>query len=300
MTTLGDNSSSVETTSVTYSSSSPEMTLVNIRDGLLETPFLTSRVKVADIVLSGTTYTTAHLSLSGKDALAFQIDGSQLFLRGGRGFDHETLAALEVSVVLNNPAIGTGPEETALVCFPILDVNEAPSLTLSTSTLTLAENIDTSTRIKVADLIVVDDALGTETFTLSGTGAALFELDGLELFIKAGAVLDFETLAMPQVTVTMDVPTLGTGPEGSRTFTLTLTDVNDPPTVSLQNVTASIDENTVVASRIKVADIVVADDAFGIHSVQQAADATADEKRQRRLAIARAVAENQMPEDERR
>ena len=44
----------------------------------------------------------------------------------------------------------------------------------------------------------------------------------------------------------------------------------------------------------------VADDAFGIHPVQQAADATADEKRQRRLAIARAVAENQMPEDERR
>lgn len=263
MTTSGNNTGGNASATVTYSTSTPVMTLANLREGLPETPYLTGRVKVADIAISDPSLTAAHLKLTGKDALAFQIDGLGLFIRGGRGFNFETLPSLEVSVVLDNPAIGTGAEETALLCFPIQDVNEAPSLSLSHTSLTFAENLDTATRIKVADLLVVDDALGEETFSLSGSGSDLFEIDGLELFIKAGAVLDFESMPMPQVTVTMDDPALGSGPEGSGVFTLTLTDVNDAPVVTLQNVTASIDENTVLTSRLKVADIVVTDDAIG-------------------------------------
>lgn len=42
----------------------------------------------------------------------------------------------------------------------------------------------------------------------------------------------------------------------------------------------------------------VADDAFGLHPVQQAADEAADERRLRRLAIARAISANALPEGE--
>ncbi|MEZ5942235.1 MAG: hypothetical protein R3C18_12650 [Planctomycetaceae bacterium] len=47
------------------------------------------------------------------------------------------------------------------------------------------EDADTSAAIKVADVTVVDDALGTNNVSLSGDDAALFEIVGGELFLKA-------------------------------------------------------------------------------------------------------------------
>ena len=38
--------------------------------------------------------------------------------------------------------------------------------------------------------MVTDDALGSETLTLSGADAAFFELDGSELYLMAGATLE--------------------------------------------------------------------------------------------------------------
>ena len=48
-------------------------------------------------------------------------------------------------------------------------------------------------RLKVADIVITDDALGTNTLSLSGADAALFQIVGTELFLIAGASLDFET-----------------------------------------------------------------------------------------------------------
>ena len=39
--------------------------------------------------------------------------------------------------------------------------------------------------------LVTDDALGTNVLSLSGADAALFEIDGSVLYLKAGAVLDY-------------------------------------------------------------------------------------------------------------
>jgi autotransporter-associated beta strand protein len=55
----------------------------------------------------------------------------------------------------------------------------------------LAESVSTSSRIKVADISVVDDALGTNVLSLDGVDASLFELDGAALFLKAGVALDY-------------------------------------------------------------------------------------------------------------
>jgi protocadherin Fat 4 len=265
MTSGSDNiaTSATQSATVVYSNPTPVMTLENLSEGVAETAFLKSRIKVADIVITDGSFTAANLSLTGTNALSFELNGLELFLRGGRAFDFETMPPLNVTVVLDNPSIGTGPELTAQLNFPIIDINEPPQLSLSTTAITLFENTETVTRVKVADLLVTDDALGEEVFTLSGSGAALFEIDGHELFIRAGADLDFETLSMPTVTIAIDDPTLGTGPEGSATLTLTLVDVNDAPVVTLQNVTSNINENTDTTSRIKVADIVVTDDALG-------------------------------------
>ena len=41
--------------------------------------------------------------------------------------------------------------------------------------------------------MITDDGVGTNTISLTGTDAASFEVDGTELFLAAGTVLDYET-----------------------------------------------------------------------------------------------------------
>src|SRR3970282_833634 len=134
----------------------------------------------------------------------------------------------------------------------------------ATATAAIDENTDTTAGIKVADIVVADDALGSETLALTGADAASFEIVGTELRLKAG-VLDFETKASYAVQVTADDVTVGGSPDAtSATFTVNVTNVNEAPTaVTFATATTAIDENTNTALGVKVADIVVADDALG-------------------------------------
>ncbi len=56
--------------------------------------------------------------------------------------------------------------------------------------------------IKVADINVTDDALGTEALSLTGADAASFEIVGSSLYLKAGVTLNYEAKASYNVTVT--------------------------------------------------------------------------------------------------
>lgn len=58
--------------------------------------------------------------------------------------------------------------------------------------------------------MVTDDTLGTETMALTETDAASFEIDGTELFLKAGTALDFETEPSFSLSVTVDHATFVT------------------------------------------------------------------------------------------
>jgi len=70
--------------------------------------------------------------------------------------------------------------------------------------------------------VIVDDALGTNTLSLSGDDAALFELDGTTLFLKAGVVLDNDTNPVLDVTVSLDDAALGIGEEDSAALSITV------------------------------------------------------------------------------
>ncbi|NJM47113.1 MAG: hypothetical protein HC860_13905, partial [Alkalinema sp. RU_4_3] len=94
--------------------------------------------------------------------------------------------------------------------------------------LTLAEN--TPTNIKVADINLTDDALGTERFILSGSDASSFEVrsvaGGQALFLTDN--LDFERKPNYSVTVeAIDDTLIGSNPI-SKTFTLSVTNQDDP------------------------------------------------------------------------
>ncbi len=155
------------------------------------------------------------------------------------------------------------------VAFTVTGINAAPTaVALTGATAVLAENLDTTSAVKVADIVVTDDALGTNALSLSGADAALFEIVGLELFLKAGTVLDFE--ANPALDVTVSVDDLGVGatPDATTNLSITVTDINEAPTaVALTGATTVLAENLDTASAVKVADIVVTDDALGTNAL---------------------------------
>ena len=113
----------------------------------------------------------------------------------------------------------------ASVVITVQPVNDPPTLTLTNQTITLAENASTTSRVKVADIVVNDDALGENELTLAGDDAAMFEIVGSELYLKAGSSLDYETSTQLDVTVEIDDPALGTSPEDAESLSITITDV---------------------------------------------------------------------------
>ncbi|MUG95830.1 hypothetical protein F7734_27115 [Scytonema sp. UIC 10036] len=133
--------------------------------------------------------------------------------------------------------------DPVLARFNIPVLNQAPTaVTLSNITNTLAENLDTSTRIKVADISITDDGLGTNVLSLSGTDANFFEIDASVLYLKAGTTLNFEAKNSYAATVAVDDTAVGGTPDASQLFTLSITNVNEAATIS-GTATASVTED---------------------------------------------------------
>ena len=132
----------------------------------------------------------------------------------------------------------------------IANVNAAPTaVALNNPVTTIAENTSTATRIKVADITITDDALGTNTIALTGADAASFAVDGAELYVKAGTSLNFEAKTSYAVTVTVDDTAVGSTPDATANFALSVTNVNEAPTnvsLSNSNVIENVAANTVI------------------------------------------------------
>ena len=139
----------------------------------------------------------------------------------------------------------------------------APKVALINVLASLPEDSDTTDRIKIADIDVTDDDIGTNVLALEGDDATLFEIDGAELFLKAGTLLDFETAPELDITVTVDDANVAETPDDSASFTLSITDANDPPSVSLTQILNDISESADVSIAQRVADIVQSDDSLG-------------------------------------
>jgi uncharacterized protein YjiK/2',3'-cyclic-nucleotide 2'-phosphodiesterase (5'-nucleotidase family) len=103
--------------------------------------------------------------------------------------------------------------------------NLAPtSVAINNPLNSIQENSSTASPVKVGDIVVSDDGLGSNTLSLTGADAASFEITGSSLFLKAGVTLDFETKTSYAVTINADDTTLGATPDTTVNFTLTVTD----------------------------------------------------------------------------
>lgn len=195
----------------------------------------------------------------------FIIVGSKL--RARASLDFETTGQLSVRIAATSPLYGTIQRVFALT---VTDVNEAPSAVRLTDTVTsLSESIGTAMRIRLADIAVSDDALGTATLSLAGPDAASFEIVAASLYLKAGVSLDARLKPAYSVTVQAEDATLAGSAPATSVFALTITSTaNQAPTgITLANAVTSLAESTSTATRTKLADIVVADDGRGTNAI---------------------------------
>jgi len=118
--------------------------------------------------------------------------------------------------------------------------NQAPTaVALANTTNSVLENSNTTSSLKISDILVTDDGLGTNNLTISGADASFFEIKNAGLYIKAGTVLDYETKTSYSITINVDDTTVGSTPDASVNFTLAVTDV---VIESIQAATISISE----------------------------------------------------------
>ncbi|WP_207497544.1 putative Ig domain-containing protein [Limimaricola pyoseonensis] len=119
--------------------------------------------------------------------------------------------------------------------------NAAPTITLQGAPGALAAETDTSQPVKIADIVIADDGVGTNALGLAGADAGLFEITGSELFLKAGT--DLSALAGPlDVTVTVDDIAVGATPDDSVTLSIDVTAANAAPTLT-GPAAVTVDEN---------------------------------------------------------
>jgi hypothetical protein len=108
---------------------------------------------------------------------------------------------------------------------PATGTNRAPTAVALTNPLnSIQENSSTTAPVKVGDIVVTDDGLGTNTLSLTGADAGSFQITGGALYLRAGVVLDFETKTSYVVTINVDDSTLGATPDATVNFTLSVTD----------------------------------------------------------------------------
>ena len=129
----------------------------------------------------------------------------------------------------------------------VIDINEAPSVSLVNVSGAIDENTDTTLSIKIADVVISDDALGTNNLTLTGADASLFEIvGGNELHLRSGTTLDFESVTQYDVNVEVDDSVLGSSPDDTVSHTLSVTDLDDTAPVIQSGQILTIAENATI------------------------------------------------------
>ena len=167
---------------------------------LAENTVISSDRKLADITLEDDALGTNLVSLS--DTRYFRLIGDALYLKAGTELDFETMGErLDVSVSVTASGQGDAPAAQTFSLI-IEDVDEPPSgLTLVPVRVNQPRDEDWNRAVKLADIVLDDDALGDQGFRLDGDKGPFKIKNGNQLWVKAGAHFDYETQARYEVIV---------------------------------------------------------------------------------------------------
>jgi len=177
---------------------------------------------------SSQTLSYAITAGNGSGVFTINATSGEITIADGSQLDYETTTQYILTVQVTD-SVATTRSDTATITINVNDVNEAPTISLSNITATLAEDTETTAAIKVADITITDDALGTNNLSLTGADAGMFTIVGSELFLNAGVSLDFETNASLNVIVQVDDPVMPATPENSASMIISIMNINEAP-----------------------------------------------------------------------
>ena len=111
---------------------------------------------------------------------------------------------------------------------PVGPINMPPTIALVNVVGQLQEQTTTSS-IRVADIQITDDGLGTNALTITGPDQALFEIVGTQLFVREGASFDVANNASLDAIISVDDNTIAPSPNDMAAISIGVTmDPVDP------------------------------------------------------------------------
>ena len=264
---LGSVSSTNLSLQVLAVNDAPTLSLSNTAVNLPENFDTSLPTELSTITIVDDGFGVNNLRVVGTDRESFEINGGKLYLKAGVDLDFESKPEYAIAVRVFDPALGLQPDDRIQFRLNVDDVNEAPSLSVTTFVDQIPENSDTTSPIKFAEVSVTDDALGTNEITITGEDKDHFELVGNEVFLNANTDLNFETKSEFDITIEVGDASLGTTTFVEQSLTLEVVDLNESPTLQLTTITDTLTETTDTSTRIKLADIVIVDDALGTNAI---------------------------------
>ncbi len=129
-----------------------------------------------------------------------------------------------VLYIVNENGGGDSSHPQLWVYAPSTAVNLAPTaIALNNAVTSLPEDSNTSAAVKLADILVTDDGLGPNDLSITGADASFFQITGTALQLKPGTSLSATTKPSYSITVNVDDTSVGSTPDASTNYTLTIT-----------------------------------------------------------------------------
>ncbi|MEP7337334.1 MAG: SdiA-regulated domain-containing protein, partial [Acidobacteriota bacterium] len=138
------------------------------------------------------------------EGLTMDRDGNLYVVseNGGGDMDHPQLWVYAPSTVANQPPT---------------------AITLNNTVTSIPENTSTAAPVKLADIVVTDDGIGTNNLTVAGADASAFQIIGTALYLKAGVALNSTVKPSYSVAVNVDDPAVGITPDATANYVLMVT-----------------------------------------------------------------------------
>lgn len=155
----------------------------------------------------------------------FVVIDNNIILAEGESLDFETQKDIDFIITATDSG-GLSIQRT--ITLSILDINEQPdSLKIKIDRFEINENQNVASRLKIADLVIADDALGTIEYRIDGRDAAFFQIFGDRLYLKRGVTPDFSERSSLDITIIAFDPDLTEVPDLSLDFSLGILETNE-------------------------------------------------------------------------
>lgn len=174
--------------------------------------------RIVEVDRSGTVLSSLTIAADSGNPLTVAAQQHEGLTMDGQGF---------LYVVSENGG-GDFDHPQVWVYGPSSTPNQPPTgVTLVNPVSSLPENTGTALPVKLADILIEDDGLGSNLVSVTGPDAAAFVVDGNALSLRGGTALDFETKTSYSVTIEVDDMSVGNTPDAAADYMLTITDIID-------------------------------------------------------------------------